>query len=466
MTPSVAEENSRPGTGDWRLRRTAVVAGRSKRIEGWAYPYSAPPGGTIEVRASADPGASFVATVYRLGYYGGTGARELARLGPFPAGPQPVPPRGADGLRACAWPVSFTLPIPADWRSGVHLVKLTREDDGVESYVLFVVTPGARTPEVVVQTSEFCWQAYNRWPDGASCLYDTSWWVAKLWPLMETADTRTRVSQERPYGIRKWDSSPDLLANVIGSGEYLQWEFPIAYWLESRGYDVGYTTNLDTHRDGIPAGAKAWISAGHDEYWTDAIHRHAATARERGTSLLFLSGNAAFTELELTASPATGAPETVLRRRAMFTKREAAIMGVANGYAVVGDDDWRCEDPGHWLFDHTGMKRGDGIRNLVGWETHTILGTGLRAHRVVGTGRIPLWIRGLPLGNYPWYSTIHEGPRGNAVFAASTIYWGLGLARPPVPLAGHAYLSRVDPDPRVATMTGNLLARAGAEAER
>ncbi len=331
MIPSVAEENSRPGTREWWLARTAVVGGRSKRIEGFASASSVAPGGTLEVRVSADPPTSFVATVYRLGYYGGAGAREPGRLGPFPAAAQPVPARGPGGLRACAWPATFTVPVPADRRSGVHLVKLTREDDGVESYVIFTVTPGASTPRIIVQTSDLCWQAYNRWPDDRASLYDTDWWPAKVWPLLETADTRTRVSRERPYGIRKWDSSPDLLARVIGSGEYLQWEYPIAYWLESRGYDVGYTTNLDTHRDGIPAGTKAWISAGHDEYWTDAIYRHAAAARDRGTALLFFSGNAAFTELELAASPATGAPDAVLRRRAMFTGREAGIMGVANG---------------------------------------------------------------------------------------------------------------------------------------
>ncbi len=133
---------------------------------------------------------------------------------------------------------------------------------------------------------------------------------------------------------------------------------------------------------------------------------------------------------------------------------------------MVGDDDWRCADPRHWLFERTGMAKGDGIRNLVGWETHTRVAATIPGLSVVGSGSIPLWIRGLPLGRYRWYSTVYEAGRGTPVFAASTIYWGLGLARPPVPLAGHAYLSRVDPDPRVATMTENLLARAGAGSDR
>ena len=32
-----------------------------------------------------------------------------------------------------------------------------------------------------------------------------------------------------------------------GSGEFFLWEFPFAYWLESKGYDITYIGNRDTH---------------------------------------------------------------------------------------------------------------------------------------------------------------------------------------------------------------------------
>lgn len=464
MIRTIAEENGLPGTTDWHLRKTDVAGGRSRAIEGWCRPSGAAPGGTLEFLVSVAPHAPFVATIFRLGYYGGAGARRVAELGPFAGVPQPDPDPGPGGERECAWDTAFVLPIAEDWVSGVYLARLTRQDTGVESYVPFVVRPGARMPPVLVQTSDFCWQAYNRWPDDRSSLYDTDWWLAKLWPLMETADRRRRVSFDRPFGLRKWDAAPEMLARIIGSGEFLQWEYPLVYWLEREGVDVGYWMNEDTHRRGIPDGVRVWISNGHDEYWSPEMYRNVAAARDRGISLLFLSGNTAFTEIEFFSSTVSGKQERVFRRRRMFTGREADLMGVANGFAVVGDDDWRCADPGHWLFAGTGMRRGDGIRNLVGWESHSIRSRRIANLKVVASGTLPLAINGwLRLPAQRWYSTVYETGAGGVVFAASTIYWGLGLAKPPVPLAGHPFLSRIEPDERVAIMTRTLLRRAASK---
>ena len=49
-------------------------------------------------------------------------------------------------------------------------------------------------------------------------------------------------------------------------------EFPLAFWLEKEGYDVTYISNVDTHADakGLLR-AKAFLSVGHDEYWTERM---------------------------------------------------------------------------------------------------------------------------------------------------------------------------------------------------
>ena len=57
-----------------------------------------------------------------------------------------------------------------------------------------------------------------------------------------------------------------------GSGEFLLWEFPLAFWLEKEGYDVTYISDTDTHAD--PEGLlrrKAYLSVGHDEI-LDSYH--------------------------------------------------------------------------------------------------------------------------------------------------------------------------------------------------
>ena len=41
-------------------------------------------------------------------------------------------------------------------------------------------------------------------------------------------------------------------------------------WLERNGYDVTYSTDIDTHsRADFWEGHRAWLSVGHDEYWSD-----------------------------------------------------------------------------------------------------------------------------------------------------------------------------------------------------
>ena len=58
---------------------------------------------------------------------------------------------------------------------------------------------------------------------------------------------------------------------------------------------------------------------------------------------------------------------------ALFTKNgpnEATLMGAQSTYPVTGGGDWICRKPDHWLFAGTGMKAGDGIPGLVGWEWH------------------------------------------------------------------------------------------------
>jgi hypothetical protein len=90
-----------------------------------------------------------------------------------------------------------------------------------------------------------------------------------------------------------------------GSGEFLLWEFPLAFWLEQHGYDVTYVSNVDTHRD--PGGllrVKGFLSVAHDEYWTRTMFDNVARARDAGVSLAFLSGNSV--DGEIVIEPSTG----------------------------------------------------------------------------------------------------------------------------------------------------------------
>ena len=77
-----------------------------------------------------------------------------------------------------------------------------------------------------------------------------------------------------------------------GSGEFLLWAFPLAFWMEKAGYDVSYVSNVDTHADsrGLLR-TKGWLSVGHDEYWSLEMYKNVKAAIAAGVNVAFLSAD-------------------------------------------------------------------------------------------------------------------------------------------------------------------------------
>jgi len=244
--------------------------------------------------------------------------------------------------------------------------------------------------------------------------------------------------------------------------------------MEQEGFDVTYISNVDTHADlaGLRRG-KAWLSVGHDEYWSLEMFENVKKAVADGLNVAFLSGNSICGVAPLLPST-DGRPNRVITRvgrygspepaelehgfpeEALFTQNgpnEATLMGARSTYPTTGGADWICRKPGHWLFEGTGMKEGDGIPGLVGWEWHgdpaPIPGLEVVAS---GTTQSP---RGL--GKYT--ATLYPGPKGNFVFNAATIWWADGLSEPPGYVRPAVYTTPKGPDPRVQRITRNLLER-------
>lgn len=280
----VQVENARPGTRDWLLTHPRIDPSTKYRcpwIEGYGSKTSLQAGDSIDFHISTRPGSAFTIDIYRMGFYGGTGGRFMRQLGPIQGTAQPDPPIGEKRLRDCAWEKSATLNIPEDWLSGVYLGKLTELAGGTQSYVIFIVRDH-RKAGYLFQCSDHTWQAYNRWPDHFA-LYDDGkserYWGGSI-----------QVSFNRPYGryCQIFDAPLDT-----GSGEFLLWEFPVAYWMEQQGFDVTYISNQDTHRDaeGLKRAA-GFLSVGHDEYWTMEMFRNVQAAIASGVNAAFFSGNA------------------------------------------------------------------------------------------------------------------------------------------------------------------------------
>ncbi len=457
----IRAENARPGTTDWILTKVArrehepYDSGWQVRteIQGYVSQLSVRAGETLTFHVSADPADPFQLDIFRMGYYGGKGGRLVRRISPLDGGhvratPQPMPADGVNHRVECRWDVSLSLEVPADWVSGVYLGKLsTWRSTESEAYVIFVVRDD-RPADVLVQVSDFTWIAYNRWPQWRS-LYDTP---RTPWGVGD--DDSYDAGFDRPYGLY-WNGFPagfEPLTN--GSGEFLMTEFPLAFWLEKEGYDVSYLSCHDTHADGPGLlRGKAFLSVGHDEYWTQQQFDNVTRARDAGVSLAFLGGNSVSGRIELLPG-SDGRPERGMR----LVDRgfgEADLMGsTSHG---VGLADWTCTAPDHWVFEGTDMRRGDGISQLVGWEYHgPPLAAGHKDLVVLAEGAVTGY-NGEP-GDGRYAATIYPAEKGNLVFNAATCWWTKLLAAPPA-FMNPPHLDFGGGDDRVRRITRNVLDR-------
>ncbi len=466
----ITRENALPGATDWQLTRVRTEPAdgvRCPAIEGFCTRQSVNVGETLGICVSTAPAKPFKLEIFRTGYYGGRGARLMKTIDVTQGQQLETPAQAEKQLRECEWRPAVELKIPDDWISGVYLGRLTTESDETgfgywQSYVVFIVKD-ERPADVLFQCSDNTWQAYNQWP-----LRDSVYTHPK-----GNQGPWADVSFDRPYG-----KYPQIFDNpqTIGSGEWLCFEYPMAYWLEKHGYDVSYCSNSDMLTPERGLKCKAFLSVGHDEYWDLRQYRSVTTMRDKGVSLLFFSGNSVCWVSPFRAS-SDGRQNRVLFRggpyggehkwaelrekeHGPFPHRgpdEGYLMGARNVDPVNGGGDWVCTLPDHWLYEGTNLKSGDTIPGFIGWEYHGDPPGDLEGLQIVAAGTA------LQGGRNPqrWASTIYPGPAGNFVFNASTIWWCQGLSSPPGHMLPWSHWSRPHgPDDRVQTMTHNLLRRA------
>jgi hypothetical protein len=466
----IVQENRHEGATDWQLTRVRVdrAGFRSPWVEGYCSRQSVLAGETVDIMVSTVPPQPFRIELFRMGYYGGRGARLMETLGPFSGQAQPVPEPGNKALHECQWNSSVRFSIPNDWVSGVYLGRLTTQPGPDrpywQSYVVFIVRDH-RPADILFQCSDNTWQAYNRWPNNYS-VYTHPKGNQGPW-----AD----VSFDRPYAREAQFNGVVNDPLTVGSGEFLPFEFPLCYWLEQHGYDVTYCSNSDMISPDRGLNCKAFISVGHDEYWDLRQFRSVEEMRDGGVSLLFLSGNSICWVTPMRAN-SQGVPNRIMFRggpygaensyavgreedHGPFPHRgpdEGLLMGARNVEPVNGGGDWIIREPDHWIFAGTGVNKGDGIPGLIGWEYH---GQPAEIPGLVVVAGGTAWQGGE--NPQQWTATIYPGPKGNFVFNASTIFWAQGLSSPPGHTLPWSHWSRPHgPDARVQQITHNLLRRA------
>jgi Subtilase family len=456
---SVVVENQQPGTNQWRLGLTAPDAGG--QIKGYASATSVNKGEDITFFVTVNPAQPYTIDVYRIGWYQGLGGRLMQHIGPLNGVQQPTCPTDATtGLIACNWTPGYTLATQTSWTSGIYLAKLTN-DQGYQNYIVFTVRDDSRNAALLYQQGVDTYQAYNNYPNDGSTgksLYGFNSFGATT---VTGGPQAAKVSFDRPY-------SGD------GDGDFLNWEVNFVRWIERSGYDVTYSTDVDTHANGARLlNYRGFLSVGHDEYWSKPMYDAAVAARDAGVNLAFFGANALFWQVRFENS-ASGAPnrvmvgyksaatdpisdpslETVNWRDPILNRPEQTLMGVQYSNQMQGSlyVPYVVNNSANWVYAGTGFHDGDTVPGIVGYEGDRLYGQYAAPSSVNGTyQRLSQSPYTADSGSSDFAnSSIYQAPSGAWVFGAGTIGWSWGLDD----YGGHAVT-----DTRIQQTTTNILDR-------
>ena len=261
-----------------------IVGAGDPSIQGFADDISVNRGDLLSFKIDTDA-SGYQLDIYRLGYYGGLGARKVATVLPSVPLPQNQPTcltQPTTGLVDCGnWSVSAEWTIPPDATSGIYIARATRDDTGGASHIVFIVRNDSSTSDLLFKTSDTTWQAYNDY--GGNSLYTGA-----------PAGRAYAVSYNRPFVTR---GSQYSRAWLFGA------EYPMVRWLEENGYDVSYISSVDADRSGQQIqNHKSLLAVGHDEYWSAAERSNVEAARDAGVHLAFFTGNGMFWKVRWEAS--------------------------------------------------------------------------------------------------------------------------------------------------------------------
>lgn len=477
---AVVAENCIPGDGGWFVESPDYTVGA------FVFPPSVNTGEPIPLYIDAGGGVVDI-SVFRLGYYGGAGARliEEHALDDTPAQPDCQQHLYSTGLVSCLNWEPIALGDGERWVSGVYYARVRRRDTGGENSAVFVVRDDERNAPLLFQQSSNTFQAYNNF--GGKSVYDVnSGWSAGYCNTVSENPRAASVSLARPLGADEYN-------NAIFA------EYGLVRWLEQQGYDLSYVTNWDTHHWGLSDAENAllrhqvFMSAGHDEYWSQEMSDAVMAARDAGVHLAFFSANTRYWRVRFEPDPWTGTADSVMTvyktaengvpdpsGHATSTFRSAAVNDPENaliGTMYVADNDalfFPLRVSGQYasdrIFRHTDLQAlaaneyVDIGTDIVGWEWGAVVDNGLTPANLDVLAVTPaVGFLMLDEGNADKGTaavsqaeiTRYVADSGAQVFSTGTILWGRGL--------GAHGAESVPIDPYLQQITYNVLADMGLQ---
>ncbi|MDX6411698.1 MAG: hypothetical protein QOE91_1214, partial [Gaiellaceae bacterium] len=471
----VVLENCFPGSAGWKIvgQPPPATAGG---IEAFATASSINKSESIGIKATTGGATTtFHVDIFRTGYYGGNGGRLYSSIASVPTTTQPNCTSDATtGLYDCSnWTTSVTLTTTSSWPSGVYVAHLTRDDNGADTQVIFVVRDDARAAPLLYGVDFSTYQAYNTY--GGKSLYSFNSTGANT---VAGTPRAVKVSFDRPYVQPRDPANPNW---------YPRADYSMVSWLESQGDDVAYISSSDLENRSIGT-RKAYMSASHDEYWSAAMRTAVQQARDAGTNIFFSGSNASFWKIRFENGPGgganrvevcyksseTGGPDpsgipTTLWRDPVVNNPENALIG----QQYIGD-----KDGTYFPLVVSALEGSDRIWRFSGLDTQaagtsTSVGTALVGWewdlRNTSNGFEPAGVKTLATssatgnifsssfqyttGTTATTTTKYTAPSGALVFATGTNHWARGIT---LNADGAG-----EPDRRIQQATTNVLEDMG-----
>src|SRR5579859_1193438 len=435
--PSVAE-NSCPGTTDWQIDHPL---GEQNAIEGFTVPASVNLGEKVALYVSTTA-ASYQFQVYRMGWYQGLGGHLVYSSPKLTGIKQPAPRVDPEtNMVSCTnWQKPVTVDVPTSWVSGIYIIKLL-SSDGFMRYTSFVVRNDTSHATILFQSSVITYQAYNTW--GGSDLY------------RGLNDQQQLVPESRSYAV-SFDRPIDIRN---GLGDFVEYsELSLLRWLERSGYDVSYSTDVDTDiRGNLLQQHRLYLAAGHDEYWSTAMRAQVMQARSQGVSLAFFGANDIYWHIVLQDSSfgrdrevicyktsyypgskpdpfaLTNPQESGVRwRDPPLNEPEGLVLGQMYGGALDGANVPLVIDKAASKFlAGTSLHAGSALPGLIGGEYDRVSDTVVPRQDVTVLASSPLQCAKTSLcpasGQDIANAILYNFSSKAKVFDAGTFYWGWGL---------------------------------------
>lgn len=353
----IQTENAKPGAPQsaWQIDSSKFAP---TIFSGYANADSYKCGDLAYLKVDSASSSYATAKVYRMGYYGGNGAREIwSTADYFLTGKQPTPnvvntTTVQKMVDASNWNYNLAIRIDGRFTPGAYLVKLT-DRVGHETYVPFTVRDDTGVKhDFLFQQGTTTWQAYNKY--GGYSFYSGA------------DGTSSHLSFNRPY---------DEAAGK-GSGQYLQLENGLVWWMEKNNYDVAYWTDTDLSNKmtEVSSRTRTLILPGHDEYYSTPMRNALVDilgSSSVKTNLISLGANQAYRTITLASDNRTF--EVNGKRTGGYTATAWRSHGPAYAEQNIFGAQYGCRSSGTitpngaWIW--TGVPAGTKLEGLANGET-------------------------------------------------------------------------------------------------